>query len=105
MTVPGPPIGTFADGLAATPRGDYVAYADAQVRELIERYEPSVLWNDISWPSSWSQLEDLFAHYFERVPDGVVNDRWMTAPDLRRLLKVPGARRAVDALGKREGKR
>ena len=27
-----------------------------------------------------------------------MNDRWMTAPDLRRLLKVPGARKAIDAI-------
>ena len=51
------PIGTFSDGLAATPRGDYVAYATAQVRELIDRYEPSVLWNDISWPSTWPEQQ------------------------------------------------
>lgn len=99
------PIGTFADGLAATPRGDYVDYATAQVRELIDRYEPSVLWNDISWPSTWPQLQALFSYYFERVPDGVVNDRWMTAPDLRRLLKVPGARRVIDSVGKRSVQR
>lgn len=95
------PIGTFSDGLAATPRSDYVDYADAQVRELIERYRPSVLWNDISWPSSYDRLADLFAHYFDVVPDGVVNDRWMTAPDLRRLLKVPGARRVIDSVATR----
>ena len=45
------PIGTVAEMLAAVPRGDYPAYADAQVRELVARYRPSVLWNDIAWPS------------------------------------------------------
>src|SRR5258705_62565 len=38
------PIGAFSDLLAAQPRGDYVEYAEAHVRELIDRYHPSVLW-------------------------------------------------------------
>ena len=44
------PIGSVAEMLDAVPRGDYPAYAEAQVRELIARYRPSVLWNDIAWP-------------------------------------------------------
>jgi alpha-L-fucosidase len=76
------PIGTPGDALAAAPRGDYASYADAQVRELIDRYQPSVLWNDISWPDTQRSLERLFVHYYERVPDGVVNDRW--------AARVPG---------------
>ena len=45
------PLGSMSDVVAAIPRGDYPAYAEAQVRELIDRYRPSVLWNDIAWPS------------------------------------------------------
>ena len=71
------PMGSLADMLAAIPRGDYPAYAEAQVRELIARYRPSVLWNDIAWPADGKHLWPLFAHYYEQVPDGVVNDRWM----------------------------
>ena len=45
-----------ADGVVGrdarpVPRGDYPAYAEAQVRELIARYRPSVLWNDVAWPA------------------------------------------------------
>ena len=36
-------------GRAARQR--YVDYVTAHLRELIDRYEPSVLWNDIGWPS------------------------------------------------------
>lgn len=43
------PVGSMSDVLAAIPRGAYPAYADAQVRELIDRYRPSVLWNDVAW--------------------------------------------------------
>ena len=45
------PMGSMGGVLAAIPRGDYPAYAEAQVRELIDRYRPSVLWNDIAWPA------------------------------------------------------
>jgi len=41
------PLRTLADFMGSTPGGDYPAYAEAQTRELIERYRPSVLWNDI----------------------------------------------------------
>ena len=47
-------IGSVADLIDAVPRGDYPAYAEAQVRELIARYRPSVLWNDIAWPTAGS---------------------------------------------------
>ncbi|MGB3328764.1 MAG: alpha-L-fucosidase [Thermomicrobiales bacterium] len=53
----------------------YAAYATDHVRELIARYAPSILWNDISWPPGDS-LPGLFAEYYNAVPDGVINDRW-----------------------------
>ena len=55
----------------------YVAYADAHWRELIDRYRPSVLWGDIMYPPGANTLE-LFADYYNRVPDGVINDRFAT---------------------------
>ena len=65
-----------ADSFLAVPHtGGYVAYADAHVRELISRYQPSVLWNDICWPAG-GDLPALFAEYYNTVPDGVINDRW-----------------------------
>jgi len=65
-----------ADAALAIPsEPSYVAYATAHVRELIDRYAPSVLWNDIAWPGG-SNLAELFAHYYNTVEDGVINDRW-----------------------------
>lgn len=95
------PIGTVGAGIAAIPDGDYLDYAEAQVRELIDRYEPSILWNDISWPTPQKRLEALFEYYFERVPDGVVNDRWMPTNALMRALGKKRFRGAVDALMRR----
>jgi alpha-L-fucosidase len=59
----------------------YNAYAILHVRDLIDRYRPDVLWNDINWPDagkrtgSWS-LHELLADFYADNPDGVVNDRW-----------------------------
>ncbi len=92
------PIGTFSDLLRAQPRGDYVAYAEAQVRELIARYRPSVLWNDISWPAPAGRLAALLASYYHDVPDGVVNDRFMPWSPLWRLAQTAPAAALIDRL-------
>lgn len=60
-------------GMPSDPR--YEAFADAQCRELVDRYAPSVLWNDIGWPNG-ERLAALIAHYYATVPDGAINDRW-----------------------------
>lgn len=71
------PIANLGDMFACVPVSEeYRAYAAAQLRELIQRYKPSVLWNDIAWPDK-RDVPDLFADYYAAVPDGVVNDRWM----------------------------
>jgi alpha-L-fucosidase len=59
----------------------YAAYAYLHVRDLVDRYRPDVLWNDIEWPDAGKHagslgLLELFRHYYATVPDGVVNDRW-----------------------------
>ncbi len=75
-TFGGLPITDFASMLAAIPQtGEYLEYADAHWRELIDRYEPCVLWNDIGYPAA-ADLDTLFGSYFDRVPDGVVNNRF-----------------------------
>jgi alpha-L-fucosidase len=90
------PLRTMADFMGSTPGGAYPAYADAQVRELIERYEPSVVWNDISWPTDQPRLNQLFADYYNAVPEGVVNDRWQAVGLQIEALRSPQARRAMD---------
>jgi len=83
------PIANFGDMFACVPPGEaYRQYAAAQVRELIDRYKPSVLWNDIAWPDG-RDLEELFAYYYAAVPDGVVNDRWAGNTALFEGLRTP----------------
>jgi alpha-L-fucosidase len=70
------PIVSWESIVATIPRSlDYVAYATAHVRELVERYRPSVLWNDIAWPAD-DGLSELLTSYLEAVPDGTINDRF-----------------------------
>ncbi|UDY34682.1 alpha-L-fucosidase [Dermatobacter hominis] len=95
------PIGNLGAMLAAVPRGDYPAYAAAQVRELIGRYRPSVLWNDIAWPAPGPELWPLFADYYRAVPDGVVNDRWMPWSPVMAAARNELVRRAADSLNAR----
>ncbi|HEY2033158.1 MAG TPA: alpha-L-fucosidase [Rhizomicrobium sp.] len=90
------PLRTLADFIGSTPGGGYPAYADAQTRELIARYKPSVLWNDISWPGGLKNELRLFADYYNTIPDGVVNDRWLPMTWKRWPLRFKPMRRYVD---------
>jgi len=96
------PIGSFSDLLAAQPGDPYRAYAEAQLRELIDRYRPSVLWNDISWPSPLPRLAGLIADYYAAVPDGVVNDRFMPRSPLWRVAESSRGRRMLDRYAARQ---
>jgi alpha-L-fucosidase len=71
----------------------YGDYANAQIHELIERYHPAVLWNDIDWPKTGKALE-VEADYYNAVPDGVIDDRFgiahadFTSPEYAKLDQI-----------------
>jgi alpha-L-fucosidase len=71
----------------------YGIYADAQIEELIARYKPAVLWDDIDWPKSGNALK-VEADFYNAVPDGVVDDRFgikhadFTSPEYAKLDKI-----------------
>jgi alpha-L-fucosidase len=78
-TFGGLPMTDLKSMFSAIPQSeDYLAYADAHWQELIDRYQPDVLWNDIGYPAA-ADLDGLFERYYAAVPDGVVNNRfdWM----------------------------
>ncbi len=54
---------------------EYARYADAHWTELTDRYQPAVMWNDISYPKAGNVL-GIFAHYYNTVPEGVINNRF-----------------------------
>ncbi|MEE8390427.1 MAG: alpha-L-fucosidase, partial [Anaerolineae bacterium] len=71
------PIQSVVDMLTTAPQSaEYAETVGRHWHELIERYQPAVLWNDISYPAALD-LEALFAGYYNAVPDGVINDRSM----------------------------
>lgn len=78
-TFGGLPMTDLAGMYRAIPQTpEYLAYADAHWHELIDRYRPDVLWNDIGYPAA-ADLPGLFDRFYAAVPDGVVNNRfdWM----------------------------
>lgn len=59
----------------------YADYAYDHVVDLIEKYRPELLWNDIEWPDAGKHfgpkgLGTLFKDFYKKCPTGVVNDRW-----------------------------
>lgn len=77
-----PPM-TSNEDLFALRRNDaaFAGFAAAQLRELMDRFAPDLLWNDIDWPDAGKHpgpdsLVQLFTEYLAAVPDGLVNDRW-----------------------------
>ncbi len=74
-------LGEDGNGLTRPNDAAYGMYAYKHVIDLIDRYKPDVLWNDIEWPNFAKRegeysLAALFDHYYKVVPHGVVNDRW-----------------------------
>jgi len=73
-------MNSIATVLEAAPQSsEYARYATGHVMELIDRYRPEILWNDISFPQA-ADLAAVFAHFYNTVPEGVINDRWSQVP-------------------------
>jgi alpha-L-fucosidase len=54
---------------------EYTNYANNHWYELIDKYEPIDLWNDIGYPPN-TNVYEIFAYFYNKVPEGVINDRW-----------------------------
>lgn len=94
------PIANLGDMFAAVPtEQDYRDYALAQAKELIDRYKPSIFWNDICWPNG-ADVPVLLDYYYKAVPDGVTNDRWLAAEDFFNSLRDPTNRANFNAVMK-----
>src|SRR5699024_139370 len=77
-----PPLHSNTE-LFALRRNDaaFAAFAAEQLRELIDRFAPDILWNDIDWPDAGKydgpdSLQQIFRDYLAAVPGGMINDRW-----------------------------
>ena len=88
------PIETNKDYDTVKPQSEaYGRYAYAQIHELIDRYKPALLWNDIDWPKTGNALQ-VEADYYNAIPDGVIDDRFgikhsdFTSPEYEKLEKI-----------------
>jgi alpha-L-fucosidase len=71
-----PPITREEEVLGTVQQSDeFVKYVDAHWRELIDGYQPDILWNDISYPKK-GDVKGIFSDYYTRVPEGIINNRW-----------------------------
>jgi len=68
---------------------EYADYANAHVRELIDRYKPDLIWSDGGYPSKGG-LYELLDYYYNSVPEGVINDRWTGFDKISRIASLPG---------------
>lgn len=89
------PIRELVDSPACIPNTpDYVRYVTEQLDELVERYEPSVVWADIGTPKGFD-VAAFKARLVAAVPDALINDRWdPPLPGVRRPL----VRRALNTI-------
>ena len=69
-------VQTMADVFRTIPQSEeYVRVADAHWRELIARYQPDILWNDISYPKN-GDFNGIISDYYNRNPQGVIDNRF-----------------------------
>ncbi|MHB1947054.1 MAG: alpha-L-fucosidase [Gammaproteobacteria bacterium] len=70
------PITDVVSAVKKVPQSqEYADYVDHQWHELINRYHPDLLWNDVALPKKINKWK-LFADYYNAIPTGVVNNRW-----------------------------
>ena len=54
---------------------EFADYVDAHWRELIRKYDPTILWNDIGYPEQ-ADLAQIVADFYNTHPDGLINNRF-----------------------------
>ena len=54
---------------------EYTKYANNHWYELIDKFEPIILWNDIGYPPN-TNVYEIFSYFYNKFPEGVINDRW-----------------------------
>jgi alpha-L-fucosidase len=90
------PIPNLATMRIALPAGSAArALILGHYRELIERYDPDILWNDIGYPDS-EDLWGLLADFYNDRDERLVNDRFQLPSDRSAALRDAAARAAYN---------
>ncbi len=82
----------FAEDLVIRSQGkEYAKYSFNHWYELIDKYDPLILWNDIGMPIHHKgDLWELFAYFYNKHADGVIDDRFSQIRKwMRILLRFP----------------
>ncbi len=64
---------------------EYPKYVENHWYELMDKYDPSILWSDIGYPAKSNKLK-LFADFYNKHPDNAINNRWSQIPPFGRWL-------------------
>ncbi|MDO9234668.1 MAG: alpha-L-fucosidase [Aquabacterium sp.] len=95
----------------ATTDQNFRALVRSHYMDLIDQYDPDLLWNDLAYIGDPAEVQ---AYFFNRKPDGVVNDRWKSPlrfydsvfaqPGVSAVYQgvIGGLQAAVNAAGQRE---
>jgi alpha-L-fucosidase len=72
-----PDAGSHQNKMRDGRKEEYVAYMKGQLRELITRYDPAILWFDGEWVQWWTEEDgqDLYKFVRGLKPDILVNNR------------------------------
>ncbi len=80
---------------------EYARYVDKHWYELIDKYKPSILWSDIGYPVK-GKSEEIIAYFYNKIREGVVNDRWKKTPTLfKKIIKFWPINKIVERIGAR----
>lgn len=92
-------MASFVNNGIMDPR--YTKYANNHWYELIDKYDTMILWNDIGYPPD-ANIYEIFAHFYNKHPDGVINDRWdQLSKRIRNAVKKWPIRNIVEWAAKR----
>jgi alpha-L-fucosidase len=93
-----PTAGDGQNRIKPEQKAGYVTYMKAQLKELVTKYDPEVLWFDGEWVDWWSEADgkDLYAYVRGLKPSIIVNNRVGKGRDGMRGLNKTGETWAGD---------
>ncbi|MBD3228295.1 MAG: alpha-L-fucosidase [Candidatus Lokiarchaeota archaeon] len=66
---------------------EYAEYVNSHYYELIDKFEPAILWNDIGYPPAANPFE-IISYFYNKIKEGAINDRWSQVPKfIRPIIK------------------
>ena len=72
-------------------KAGYVTYMKAQLKELIDNYDPAIMWFDGDWAKWWTMEDgmDLYNYLRELSPDMIINNRVAKRKEFKKDYGTP----------------